>query len=93
MNKILGDVIRSAKTLKGYSQVDVYSLTGVDPKTISLIERGLRNKPKKETLIKLAIALDLSIYNLLLLAGYDENDINSVCNDKYSKDDITIVMI
>ena len=49
MNYELGNEIKEKRMYLGFSQADLAILTGTDIKTISLIERGARQKPKPET--------------------------------------------
>lgn len=75
MNNELGNTIKNNRIRKGLSQIDLSKITGVDSKTISLIERGIRRKPKMETLFKLGNVLDCIDIRLFYLAGYTNTEI------------------
>ena len=87
MNNELGNTIKKNRIRLGMSQTDLSKITGVDTKTISLIERGIRRKPTPETLIKLASVLDCIDIRLMYLAGYEQKDISETCrileDDRY----------
>ena len=81
MNNELGKCIKYNRLRLGYSQNELSRLTGVDSKTISLIERGIRRKPLPDTLIKLSEVLGCIDVRLLYLAGYTQNEISLMLND------------
>ena len=85
MNNELGKYIKCNRLRLGYSQNEVSRLSGVDPKTISLIERGVRRKPLPETLFKLSEILELIDVRLLYLAGYTQEEISTILNE-YGKE-------
>jgi len=78
MNNELGKVIKNNRIRLGMSQIDLSKITGVDPKTISLIERGVRKKPNPDTLLKLSKVLDCIDIRLFYLANYNQNDISKI---------------
>lgn len=53
-NNVLGYELKIDRLRRGLSQIELSKLTGVDAKTISLIEKGIRKKPKPETIYKLS---------------------------------------
>jgi len=58
----LGTRLRDARDRKFWTQRDLSEATGVMEATISRIENGkYRRRPTKETLVKLATALDISL--------------------------------
>ena len=81
MENELGNEIKKNRILLGMSQTDLSRITGIDTKTISLIERGIRRKPKPETLLKISEALKLIDVRLLYLAGYSNNEITRTLED------------
>jgi len=85
MNNELGNTIKNNRIRKGLSQIELSKISGIDTKTISLIERGIRRKPKMETLLKLAEVLDCIDIRLLYLAGYDNSEITE--GMRYYEDD------
>jgi transcriptional regulator with XRE-family HTH domain len=71
--EIVRDVIGSLKTHRealGWSQRALASKAGVDPKTVSLIERGVRS-PTLFTLSLLASAMDFPLWRLMRDAEKD----------------------
>ena len=74
MKNELGNTIKEKRMYWGLSQTELSKRTGIDIKTISLIERGIRRKPIPETLKKLSEALDIYDIDLLELAGYNEDE-------------------
>jgi len=70
MKNNLGDVIRLAREVKGYSQRDLSKKIGVDSGYISQIERGdYEYPPKEEVIQKIALHLGLDEEELTFLAG------------------------
>src|SRR5690625_4859610 len=57
----LGAAIRTAREVRGCSQVALAEMTGLQQAEISRIERGTGN-PTTSTLLRLARALDLRLY-------------------------------
>lgn len=53
-------VIRAIRAIRGISQKELATKTGLDPSYISLIESGAR-EPSKSNMLKLLDALDLSL--------------------------------
>ena len=76
MNNELGRIIKDRRIIKGMSQNELAKITGIDPKTISLIERGVRRKPNIDTLLKLAEVLNIADIKLLCLAGYTQKEVS-----------------
>ncbi len=74
MKNELGNIVKEQRMYWGLSQTELSKKTGIDIKTISLIERGVRRKPIPETLKKLSEALDIYDIDLLELAGYTEEE-------------------
>ena len=71
--EIVRDVIGSLKIRRealGWSQRALASKAGVDPKTVSLIERGIRS-PTLFTLSLLASAMDFPLWRLMKDAEED----------------------
>ena len=57
---LLGSNIRSARTMKGWSQAKLAAMTGISPTAISAYEND-KKKPGLNTLARIANALDTSI--------------------------------
>ena len=74
MRNELGEKIKYERMFKGLSQIELSKRTGIDIKTISLIERGIRRKPKPETIYKLDKVLDLDEIQIMDLAGYTKEE-------------------
>lgn len=70
-----GSIIKKERIKKGLSITELSKFTGVDIKTISLIERGLRKKPTLDTLFKLANVLECITFDMMKSIGYTENEI------------------
>lgn len=85
MNNELGNTIKNNRIRLGMSQTDLSKITGIDTKTISLIERGIRKRPNPDTLLKLAEVLECIDIRLLHLAGYKQEEINEIL--RYIEDD------
>ena len=71
----LGNLIKNAREKKGLSQRELSRQTGIDNNTIAKIENGTRKKPNVLSLKKLALTLHISLKELLILAGYSQEDI------------------
>lgn len=74
MNNELGYEIKYERLRKGLSQIELSKLTGIDTKTISLIEKGIRRKPKPETIYKLSNVLDLDEFRIMDYSGYTREE-------------------
>ena len=77
MKKELGQMFKEERMKRGLSITELAKFSGVDPKTISMIERGIRKKPNSNTLFKLYEVLDLPLTHaeLYYLAGYNKREI------------------
>lgn len=62
----LGQRIQALRKNKKLTQEQFSELVGIDPKNISKIENG-NNYPSPETLVSIAKALDVEIYELFVL--------------------------
>lgn len=58
--RIFGKLVRKHRLAKGYTQQKLSVLIGIQPKSVSFIERGL-NYPSPENIFKLAEVLDISL--------------------------------
>lgn len=72
---LLGKIVRSRRLDLNISQRELASRMQCDVKTISEIEKGIRKKPRIETLEKLSDELCIEIDDLLDFAGYDDEEI------------------
>ena len=79
--KSLAKLIKSRRLNLNISQRELASRMKCDVKTISEIEKGIRRQPKISTLEKLSDELYIGIDDLLVLAGYI-NDEKKVCSKK-----------
>lgn len=73
-NNVLGYELKIDRLRRGLSQIELSKLTGVDAKTISLIEKGIRKKPKPETIFKLSKVLDFDEFNIMDYSGYTREE-------------------
>ena len=76
----LGEVIKSRRTDLGFSQEILGEKIGKQDSFISRIERG--SEIQLSMLVKLANALDMSLADLLVSAGYMEQAIGDVLQQK-----------
>ncbi len=82
-----GSIIKKERIKKGLSITELSKFTGVDIKTISLIERGFRKKPTLDTLFKLANVLECITFDMMKSIGYTENEIIIyLCDDEDDED-------
>lgn len=79
--KSLAKLIKSRRLNLNISQRELASRMKCDVKTISEIEKGIRRQPKISTLEKLSDELYIGIDDLLVLAGYINDEIK-VCSKK-----------
>ena len=68
----LKSIIESARISKGISQRELAKLSGISRSTLNDIINGKIKKIDVDSLKKIAETLDLSLTNLLKVAGYDE---------------------
>ena len=64
-SKLIGEVIKARRQLKGMSQEVLSGLAGLDRTHYSKIERGLRS-PTVDTLFRIAHALNISPHELII---------------------------
>lgn len=82
-----GSIMKQERIKKGLSITELSKMTGVDIKTISFIERGLRRKPTLETLFKLANILECITFDMMKSIGYTEQEIVIfLCDDDDEED-------
>lgn len=82
-----GSIMKQERIKKGLSITELSKITGVDIKTISFIERGLRRKPTLETLFKLANVLECITFDMMKSIGYSQNEIVIfLCDDEDEED-------
>lgn len=65
-------IIENARIAKGVSQRELAKLSGISRSTLNDIINGKIKKVDVDSLKKIAETLDLSLTNLLKVAGYDE---------------------
>lgn len=68
----LKNIIENARIAKGISQRELAKLSGISRSTLNDIINGKIKKVDVDFLKKIAETLDLSLTNLLKVAGYDE---------------------
>ena len=68
----LKNIIENARIAKGISQRELAKLSGISRSTLNDIINGKIKKVDVDSLKKIAETLDLSLTNLLKIAGYDE---------------------
>lgn len=66
----LGEYLKSRRRMLGLSLRDVQKRSGVSNAYLSMIESGKRGAPHPKILAKLAGAYDVSLKQLMSLAGY-----------------------
>ena len=93
--KAFGLLIKKKRREKGFTQQKLAADIGIEPKSISFIERG-KNYPSSENIFALAKILDLSIDEFVF--GYSKFDANFCIDDingllsALSEDDKNIVI-
>lgn len=75
MEKELGQIFKEERIRRRLSITDLAKLSRVDPKTISLIEKGVRKKPNYNTIKNVAEILWLEPIDMLHVAGYTDEEI------------------
>lgn len=65
--------LKQQRVSRGWSQRRLAQAAGLDPKTVSLIERGLRS-PTLHTLLQMASALERPFWEILKVAEGDPPD-------------------
>ena len=68
----LKNIIENARIAKGISQRELAKLSGISRSTLNDIINGKIKRVDVDSLKKIAETLDLSLTNLLKVAGYDE---------------------
>lgn len=68
----LKNIIENTRIAKGISQRELAKLSGISRSTLNDIINGKIKKVDVDSLKKIAETLDLSLINLLKVAGYDE---------------------
>lgn len=72
----LGDLIKNKREELNISQRKLAKISNIDCAELSRIESNKRKKPNVIFLKSIASNLDLSLEKLMLLAGYNQADIN-----------------
>ncbi|URZ06506.1 helix-turn-helix domain-containing protein [Clostridium felsineum] len=72
-NETFRQYLKRIRELRGYSQRKLSELTGLSNTTISRIEKGSITTSDTDTVVKLATGLDLDKEQLLIYAGYLDN--------------------
>lgn len=80
----LGDRIKEARTAAGLTQLELASAIGVDPQTVSRIERNQTGEPSAVTITAIAVALKVS--ERWLVRGLDAPDTSEVPDPPHWQD-------
>lgn len=75
MGKELGQIFKEKRIWRRMTITDLSKFSRVDPKTISLIEKGVRKKPNYNTIKNIAEILWLEPRDMLHIAGYTDEEI------------------
>ncbi|WP_025853212.1 helix-turn-helix domain-containing protein [Paenibacillus ehimensis] len=70
MNENFGSFLKRKREDRGYTLVQLAEASGISIAQLSRLENGLRDTPKPETVKKLAHALEVSLVEMMVLAGY-----------------------
>lgn len=73
----LADIIKEAREKKGISQRELARQIGVGNNTIARLENGERKSTNALTLKKMANVLNLDLRELMTIAGFSEEDIET----------------
>ena len=73
----LADIIKEAREKKGISQRELARQIGVGNNTIARLENGERKSTNSLTLKKMANVLNLDLRELMTIAGFSEEDIET----------------
>lgn len=75
-DNVFGEYLRKVRQEKNFSINGLAKKSGISNAQISRIESGARGVPKPETIEKLANALNVSYVEMMVVAGYwDEEDL------------------
>lgn len=83
-DKTLASVVKESREKMGISQRELSRKTGIDNNTIAKIEKGLRKKPNILSLRKLSMTLNIEFEELLKLADYSKEDIETSTSNSYN---------
>ena len=81
----LGNLIRNARTAKMLTEFELAQLVDTNVTRISRIETGITKKTSVNTLLQLSLVLELNFEEVLKLAGYTQEKVNSIIEDYYTK--------
>ncbi|WP_010498561.1 helix-turn-helix domain-containing protein [Paenibacillus elgii] len=70
MNENFGSFLKRKREERGYTLVQLADASGISIAQLSRLENGLRDTPKPETVKKLAHALEVPLVEMMVLAGY-----------------------
>lgn len=84
------NIIESSRIAQGISQRELAKLSGISRSTLNDIINGKIKKVDVDSLKKIAETLDLSLTNLLKVAGYDEF-LDYLSLDKYKKSELDLL--
>ena len=86
------NIIESSRIAQGISQRELAKLSGISRSTLNDIINGKIKKVDVDSLMKIAGTLDLSLTNLLKVAGYDEF-LDYLSLDKYKKSELDLLKV
>ena len=81
----LGNLVKNARISKGLKEFELAKIIDTTTAKISRIETGVTKKPSVNTLLQLSLVLELNFENVLKLAGYTQERINSIIKENYNK--------
>lgn len=74
VGELVGERIKALRERRGYSQLELSQMVGVNPVWISKVETRSKYLPEPQVLRKLAAVLGVPIEELLVVAGYLDQD-------------------
>lgn len=83
MAKKFGSIIKRARLEKDLSLRALAELAGIDFSYISRLEKG-SHTPSRDTVIKIAKALDIPVNELMIAAGYMPDDMPTAKEENYA---------
>jgi transcriptional regulator with XRE-family HTH domain len=96
-NGLLGSIVKERRELLNISQTDLAKRMGVHQSYISALESGKKTNPTKETLWKLADALEICQEEFLIALASNEEERKAIIEeydktDDISKEDFELIM-
>ncbi|WKL04467.1 helix-turn-helix transcriptional regulator [Paenibacillus amylolyticus] len=82
LRQLIGTRIRAMRNAKGLTQQKLADIAGLDYRYIGALERGERNF-SIDTLEKVLLALDVSINELTIVTGDDQDSVRQSAIDEF----------